>query len=70
MLLSITFDSYLICSGITKIEPGEEVDVFDRPVPLVKAYWVEVPVRLLNYGSLAWSVIYLTPLLWKQCGLV
>lgn len=56
--------------GITKIGEGEEVDVFDRPVPLSKAYWVEVPVRLINYGSLAWSVVYLTPVLWRWFRLV
>ena len=31
--------------GITRVGEGEDLDVFDRPVPIAKAYWVEVPVR-------------------------
>jgi hypothetical protein len=44
--------------------------VFGRSVPLGKAYWVEVPVRLVNYGALAWAVVVATPMLWQYFNLV
>ncbi len=57
-------------TGITRVEKEEEHDVFGHKVALTKAYWVEVPVRLINYGALAWSTVVLTPLLWQRFQLV
>eukprot|EP01034_Spumella_vulgaris_P022939 gene22939-29123_t len=60
----------LVKSDITPILEEEERDVFGRPVPLEKAYWVEVPVRLISYGSLAWAVVVAAPMLWTHFNLV
>jgi len=45
--------------------PLEEIDSLGLKVPILKAYQVEVPVRLINYGLLGWAVIILCPILWN-----
>jgi hypothetical protein len=46
------------------------IDCLGRDVPANKAYWVEVPVRMVNYGVLAWATIIGAPLLWRKLGLL
>ena len=39
-------------------------------IPIEKLYNVEVPMRLLNYGSVAWAVIVFVPLIWELLAIL
>lgn len=50
--------------------PLDLKDATGRVVPEQKMYQVEVPVRMISYGCVAWSTIVFTPWYWILLGLV
>lgn len=64
MIPSALFD-WLFRSGVLRPHPEELRDGFGQAVPRHKAYYFEVPVRLINYGSLGIATVVLCPLCWQ-----
>lgn len=42
------------------------IDRLGNKVPESKFYSIEVPVRLINYGSLCWMALIGTPIIWRR----
>jgi hypothetical protein len=68
-VLSKELFSALLLLAAPAPSEGEGKDSLGFPVPARKAYRVEVPLRILNYGALAWSVVVGAPLLWTLLGI-
>ena len=60
----------LIRGGVVSIPEDEKFDTEGHPVPLLKAYPVEIPTRLMSYGCTALATVLLVPLVWKWTGIL
>lgn len=60
----------LVRKGVITIPEDEKFDTEGQPVPLSKAYVVEVPTRLMNYGCTALATVALVPIVWKYLEIV
>ena len=60
----------LVRRGLLTIPEDEKFDTEGQPVPLSKAYIVEVPTRLMNYGCTALATVALVPIVWQYFEIV